>query len=609
MKFYSQKRSFTSGEVSPLLKLREDIKRYSAGCLDLTNMVLTAQGPATRRPGTIFISDLTYHTSEGGMGTITAYRAVPFVFDKDTAYALFFVSDGTYDKIYFGYTNPSTGANGLIAHPTPSYTGEPYNITINAGFNFDCANFDYSQEKDYLYLAYSANETLTLIRAGHTSWSVAAAGLTYPTAPTTWSSGNGFPERVAFIEQRLALAASDASPQTIWLSEAGNYLNFLPPASLVATSPLALVLASGEHNKLQWLVGASKLFAGTLGDEYVISGGGNPIAYDTISARPQSNQGGLPIIPIKIDSNIIYVEHLGRSVNRMEYDYQTDSFLSSSISSLAPHLLSDKTIQNWGYQKSPHSIIWSITDSEYLLGLSYQKQHGIIGWHKHTTQGTWGDLCCIPDVYNKQTAVWMLVERTVDSSTKLYVEKMAKTYLYNDDDEDFLYLDCAKNITSPGSTTISGLGHLEGLEVDIIADGGYHAPQTVESGEIELYKEYDNVWVGLHSPSTIIPTESSPQISDGASEGRLRRVLKIAINLYKSVGFSYGKDADNLIEVPFRRVSDPTGVGLPPVSETKVVDFPAGFTRDPVVIIKQTKPLPLTVLGLTELYEITEEVR
>jgi hypothetical protein len=609
MKLYTLKRSFTTGEVSPLLKLRKDLKRYANGCLTLLNMILTPQGPTTRRPGTVYISDLTYHTDQGGMGTITSYRAIPFIFDKDTAYALLFVSDGTIDRIYFGYTNPTTGEDGLIAHPSPSYTGEPYNITINAAFNFDCDNFDWAQEKDYLYMAYSGNETLTLIRAGHTSWSVAAGGFTYPTSPTTWSAGNGFPERVSFYQQRLILSATDASPQALWLSETGNYLNFLPSGTLVATSPLALVLASGEHNKIQWVMGARRLFAGTLGDEYVITGGSDPIAYDTVRADSHSNQGSFPIKPIKVGSNVLFVENLGRNVNRLEYDYQTDSFLANSISALAPHLLIDKAIKNWAHQKTPHNIIWCKTDSDYMLGVTYNKQHGIIGWHRHTTQGTWGDICCIPDKYNRQTATWMINERSIDGSTKLYVEKMYKTYLYDDNDTNFMYLDCAKYIDAPGSATITGLDHLEGETVDIIADGGYHAPQVVSSGEIELYKEYDEVWVGFGYDSTIIPTESSPQINDGESEGRLRRVQKIIVNLYKSVGFSYGKDESSLESYPPRRVSHPTGVGVPPTSSSIMVDFPSGFTRDPVVIIKQEKPLPLTVLGLTELYEITEEVR
>ena len=95
MRLVPTKRSFTSGEVSPLIKMRDDIKRYPSGCLTLENMIITPQGPVTRRPGTVYKLDLTAFCTSIGMGTITCVREVPFIFSATVSYTLFFVTSGS----------------------------------------------------------------------------------------------------------------------------------------------------------------------------------------------------------------------------------------------------------------------------------------------------------------------------------------------------------------------------------------------------------------------------------------------------------------------------------------------------------------------------------
>jgi hypothetical protein len=600
MKYITTKRSFTAGEVSPLIKLRDDIERYPNGCLTLLNMVITPQGPATRRPGTIFKFDLTEYCASIGMGDITCVRTVPFVFSKTVSYALYFVSDGTIDRIFFVY------GDGVI-ETTPG-SGVPYSVLIGAGLSFDCENFDYAQQKDYMYIAYGASQTLVLVRAGHTSWSIGLCTLT--SVPTDWSAVLGWPERVTFYNQRLILASNSTEPQSVWVSKTADFTDFIPPGTLTSASPFKMVLASGTHNKIMWISGSKKLFLGTLGDEWVITSGSDPFSWDTVSAESQSNQGSNPTKPIRTASSMLFVEHMGRVASKLDYDYKTDSFVASDITALAPHMFANEEITNWSYQKTPNSIIWSVTDAGNMIGLTMQMQHGVVGWHKHTTQGSVKDLCCIPDSDNRQTATWLAVERTVEVSSveeeHIYIEKMANYFMYQTDDTDFMFLDSAKLYTSPGSTTIDGLEHLEGQEVGIIADGGSHAAQTVVGGEIELQKVYDKVWVGLKYDSVITPTEPTINMRDGSAEGRLKRVIHTLVALYRSVGFSYGSEGSRFIEEPFRNVSDPTGVGVPPFTGTKKVTYPSSWSRDPIVTIKQTHPLPLTVLGLTDFIEIGE---
>jgi hypothetical protein len=59
--------SFNTGQVSPLIEARVDFQKYSSSCRTIENMFVTVHGPAERRPGTKFISDV-YASGQYGFG-------------------------------------------------------------------------------------------------------------------------------------------------------------------------------------------------------------------------------------------------------------------------------------------------------------------------------------------------------------------------------------------------------------------------------------------------------------------------------------------------------------------------------------------------------------
>ena len=51
--------TFNAGELSPLIDARTDLEKYASGCRTLENMLPRIYGPVERRPGTIYIADVT----------------------------------------------------------------------------------------------------------------------------------------------------------------------------------------------------------------------------------------------------------------------------------------------------------------------------------------------------------------------------------------------------------------------------------------------------------------------------------------------------------------------------------------------------------------------
>jgi len=145
-------------------------------------------------------------------------------------------------------------------------------------------------------------------------------------------------------------------------------------------------------------------------------------------------------------------------------------------------------------------------------------------------------------------------------------------------------------------TTISGLSHLEGEEVAILGDGGEQPSKTVSSGAITLSTPANSVQVGLSYTSDLetLRLHSVRQ----PMQGKTKRIYKVIIRVYNTVGFLAGKDVSTLDEALFREVDDLPGE--PPALYTgdKELFFTEGYDTDGQILIRQQAPLPLTVLAI-----------
>ena len=72
--------SFNSGEISPLLEGRVDVKKYYSGCRTLENMVVLPHGGVVKRPGSQYIASAKIATQ--------TCRLIPFEFSTEQAYIL-----------------------------------------------------------------------------------------------------------------------------------------------------------------------------------------------------------------------------------------------------------------------------------------------------------------------------------------------------------------------------------------------------------------------------------------------------------------------------------------------------------------------------------------
>jgi hypothetical protein len=148
-------------------------------------------------------------------------------------------------------------------------------------------------------------------------------------------------------------------------------------------------------------------------------------------------------------------------------------------------------------------------------------------------------------------------------------------------------------------TNISGMDHLEGETVTILADGAVHPNQTVVSGSIDLNHSAEVVHIGLAYEGLLEPMPLQPNTPQGGSMGRIKRVSHISLRLDRSLGGAVGPDEDHLENLLYRTDSVPMGQapGLF-TGETPRIAVDGGFSTESRVMVAQRQPLPLTVTAI-----------
>ena len=193
---------------------------------------------------------------------------------------------------------------------------------------------------------------------------------------------------------------------------------------------------------------------------------------------------------------------------------------------------------------------------------------------------------------------WVIVKRTINGITRRFVEFINTFDFTETDNTTFNFLDSALAYAGSAVTTISGLDHLEGQTVGILANGATHPDKTVSNGSITLDRASTNVKVGLAYNSILQTMRIDAGSQNGTSQGKTKRIYEITIRLFESIGVEVGETLDNMERIPFRTSFDPMDEGLPTFTGDKAVEFRGNYDTDGFIFVRQTQPLPLTILSL-----------
>ena len=194
--------------------------------------------------------------------------------------------------------------------------------------------------------------------------------------------------------------------------------------------------------------------------------------------------------------------------------------------------------------------------------------------------------------------VYVIVKRTINGATRRFVEILNVFDFDQTDNTSFNFLDSALSYSGSAVTTISGLDHLEGQTVSILANGATHPDKTVSSGSITLDRSSTDVKVGLAYTSLLQTMRLNAGSQNGTSQGKTKRIYDITVRMFETIGVEVGPDLSNMERIPFRSSADLMDEGIPPFTGDKEVEFRGNYETDGFIFVRQTQPLPFTILSL-----------
>lgn len=472
-----------------------------------------------------------------------------------------------------------------------------YRIT-STEFNTDVWTDENEKQRGYVTIQsfsgdYGGEVKITAVSSGTAATAtvtkkLGAATATKAFAISAWSKAKGYPTCVTFFEDRLVFAGTKSQPQTFWMSRTGDYFNFGTSAPSQDNDAITGTLNGGQMNGIKSMIAFGELIMMTSGGEYKVYGGGKPVTGSNIMSQAQEYRGISDVLPVTVGSRIVYLQQQGDIIRDLAYSYEADKYTGNDVNLLAEHLFGQHKIKRMTYQQTPDSIVWCVRDDGTLLGLTYLKEQEVYAWHQHDTQGEFIDVCSISGL--KQDELYAVVKR--DGS--YYVEIFAHRDESEKPEEQF-FVDCG--ITHKGkSIEVTGLEHLEGKAVSILADGNVLPQQVVTGGKITLSYAFSTIHVGLpiEAEAQTLPLEFTAQ--DGSYLGRKKRIAKLTMLFKASRGGEYG--FTKLDEIKWRS-NEPWGAPIKLYDGKKQVIIPnATWEMTQMLTIRQKDPLPLTILSV-----------
>lgn len=240
-----------------------------------------------------------------------------------------------------------------------------------------------------------------------------------------WSAERGYPRAVSFFENRLLYGGTAYQPQTVWGSVTDDYYDFEQGDE--DTDAYAFTLASPERNEIIWLGATQKLLIGTSGGEWLASGNDvdTSITPTSIVVRQHSSNGVDQMRPQLMEGRLVYMQRGGRKLRGMVYDGAEERFKGEDLTVLSDHLTAGRVI-SMAYQAERDSILWAVTGNGVLIGMTYEPDQGVVGWHRHTTPGNFEAVETIYGTGDDET--WVVVKRNIDGVNKRYIEKFSGYY-------------------------------------------------------------------------------------------------------------------------------------------------------------------------------------
>lgn len=623
---YTYKTSFTAGEVSTELAGRGDLSAYDNGAGKLSNIFVMPTGGIKRRAGLRYVDT---SPSEG--------RLVSFEFNTEQVYLLLF-REGAVDVYENGAKITTITATPwtlvqiksmnwvqsadtlLVVHPdvkpkkiTRDKTGvwsvvdwtfyekdtvikQPHHkfaddaitlaasattgtITLTASADvFDLAlhigtRLRLQKKEVEITAVASATSATALVKE-----TLVATGATKDWEEQAFSALHGWPVSVCFHQDRLVVGGSRDLPNRLWMSKSADLFNFDLGTGL-DDEAIEFAILSDQVNAVRAVFSGRHLQVFTSGAEWMVSG--EPLTPSNIQLKRQTRVGSptdRTVQPCDVDGATLFVSRAGDELREFVFTDIEQAYQAGDLAMLARHMVATPIDQD--YDKARRNLHMVMANGE-ISSLTLFRREKVIAWSRQQTNGLFRSVAMVGG------EVYVLVER-------------GEVFMIEAFDDDYNVDAGLKGTADTPKSTWSGMDHLEGKTIKVVADGTPLGEFVVAGGQITIDVMASAVEAGLgftHIIEPLPPTYVSP--TGGTQGGRVRPIaftFRVRDTAALRLDVGHG-----LQDVPFKRfgahVLDQPLAPFTGDKKVRAFGWRAGDVT-PLWRIEQDTPTPFTLLAV-----------
>lgn len=292
-----------------------------------------------------------------------------------------------------------------------------------------------------------------------------------PRKEDVWSATRGYPKNGVFAGGRLWFGGTRDKPQSVFASKAGSFLDFYLEEG--DDDEAIFVSINGSQSDIVDIVGDRGLQIFTEGAEYKVTGN----TPTTINIQQQTQHGSFSVkVPTTaLDGAILFVDRNGRSLRQYLYDYNEDAYRSIDLSVLASHLIVSPVDMDivTSTTSEDANYVFVINQDGTAVVLNTLRDQDINGYTKFNQVRDNGSA----DLFKQCVTVNNTLFTYSQRGNRFTIDQMTFDYK----------MDSSVKYTTPHSTTLSGLLHLAGDTVEVIAGNSSLPSRTVSAtGTITL---------------------------------------------------------------------------------------------------------------------------
>ncbi len=621
------KNSFTAGEISPRLLGRGDLSAYGNGAAMLRNVFIHPTGGVSRRSGLRLIdtargtgrilsfefnteqiyllvfTDLFVDVYKNGVKTATiatpwTIAQIPQINWTQSADTLFVVHPDvaprkitrTSDTVWniSDITYYADDTSGRIFQPhhkfaddavtlSPSATSGTITLTASTGFfvpGHQGTRMRIGNKEVEITNVISATQATALVKEP-----LASTAATRDWEEQAFSPPRGWPVSVSFHQDRMVFGGSRDLPNRLWLSKSSDLFNHDLGTGL-DDEAIEFAILSDQVNAIRAVFSGRHLQVFTTGSEIMVTG--DPLTPGNIQLHRQTRIGSpvdRTVLPRDVDGVTLFVPRNGPELREFIFSDVAQAYQSNDLAMLAHHLLNDPVDQDYDQKKR---LFHMVMKDGTIATVTIFRSEQVTAWTMQQTQGTFLSVAM--------------------AGNQAYVLVARKNGIFIEVFDDAMNVDSGLAGTDTTAKTVwSGLNHLEGETVKVLADGAVRGDALVSGGAISLNDPALNIQTGLGFTHIIEPLPPSLQTPRGGTQGGRIRPIAITFRLQDTVAFRLDTGR-GFKDVPFNKFGANVLDTQPPSFSGDKKIRALGWRQDGTSAlwrIENDAPSPFTLLSVT----------